>query len=44
MLVIGDKEMVSGTITPRDRDGKILDPMKPADFFELVKRESAEYK
>lgn len=44
MLVIGDKEMESGTVTPRYRDGKNMDPMKPVDFAELVQRESAEYK
>lgn len=44
MLVIGDKEMESGTITPRYRDGKNLDPMKPADFVSFVETESKNFK
>ena len=27
MLVIGDKEVAAGTVSPRARDGKQLDPM-----------------
>ncbi len=39
MLVIGDKEMESGTLTPRYRDGKNLEAMKPADFVAFVETE-----
>lgn len=44
MLVIGDKEMEQGTITPRFRDGKNLDPLKPAEFVQFVESESKKYK
>ena len=40
MLVIGDKEMESGTITPRYRDGKNLDSMMPQEFAIFVENES----
>ncbi|MBI1922379.1 MAG: threonine--tRNA ligase [Geobacter sp.] len=39
MLVIGDKEMEAGTVTPRFRDGKNLEPMKPADFIAFIESE-----
>ncbi len=39
MLVIGDKEMESGTVTPRYRDGRNLDAMKPADFIAFIEKE-----
>jgi threonyl-tRNA synthetase len=44
MLVIGDKEMEQGTVTPRYRDGKNLDPMKPAEFVEFVEQERKNFK
>ena len=44
MLVIGDKEVEQGTVTPRYRDGKNLDPMKPAEFVELVASECRNFK
>lgn len=44
MLVIGEKEVETGTVTPRYRDGKNLDPMKPADFAAFVETESKSYK
>jgi len=44
MLVIGDKEVELGTVTPRYRDGKNLDAMKPADFVAFVEQESREFK
>ena len=44
MLVIGDKEMESGTVTPRYRDGKNLDAMKPAEFALFVKTECKSFK
>ncbi|BCS54237.1 threonine--tRNA ligase [Geobacter sp. SVR] len=40
MLVIGDKEMESGTVTPRFRDGKNLNPMTVAEFVSFVEQES----
>ena len=35
MLIIGDKEVESGTLTPRFRDGKNLEPMSVEDFTTL---------
>jgi threonyl-tRNA synthetase len=39
MLVIGDKEVESGTVAPRFRDGKNLAAMKPSEFAEYIKSE-----
>jgi threonyl-tRNA synthetase len=44
MLVIGDREMETGTVAPRYRDGKSLDACSVADFISLVQKESAAYK
>jgi threonyl-tRNA synthetase len=44
MLVIGDKEMASGTVAPRHRTGQNLDAMTPADFVRLVADECRQYK
>ena len=44
MLVIGDKEMESGTVTPRFRDGKNLQAMKPAEFIAFVEQEIKNFK
>ncbi|HIJ94690.1 MAG TPA: threonine--tRNA ligase [Desulfuromonadales bacterium] len=44
MLVIGDKEVDQGTVTPRYRDGKNLQPMKPEEFVEFVLQECSQYK
>jgi len=44
MLVIGDKEVEQGTVTPRYRDGKNLDPMKIDEFIEFVEQESKKFK
>jgi len=44
MLVIGDKEVEQGTVTPRYRDGKNLPAMKPEEFVDFVTRECKEYK
>jgi len=44
MLVIGDKEVEQGTVTPRYRDGKNLDPMKTAEFISFVEQESKQFK
>ena len=42
MLIIGDKEKESGTVTVRLRDGKNLDPMPVEAFAEMVKNEVLE--
>jgi threonyl-tRNA synthetase len=44
MLVIGDKEVEQGTVTPRYRDGKNLEPMKSDEFVAFVEQESKQYK
>jgi len=44
MLVIGDKEMESGTVTPRFRDGKNLAAMQPADFINFVEQECKSFR
>jgi threonyl-tRNA synthetase len=44
MLVIGDKEVEQGTVTPRYRDGKNLQPMKSEDFATYVEQESKLFK
>ena len=44
MLVIGDKEVEQGTVTPRYRDGKNLPAMRPEEFVDFVTRECKEYK
>jgi len=43
MLVIGDKEMEQGTVTPRFRNGDNLEPMTPEQFCEFVQEESKKY-
>ncbi len=44
MLVIGDKEVEQGTVTPRYRDGKNLPAMKPEEFVDFVIQECKNYK
>lgn len=44
MLVIGDKEVEQGIVTPRYRDGKNLEPMSPEDFVTFVESESKQFK
>ena len=44
MLVIGDKEVEQGTVTPRYRDGKNLEPMKTNEFVAFVEQESKKFK
>jgi threonyl-tRNA synthetase len=36
MLVIGDKEVETHTVTPRFRDGRNVAPMKPSEFAEFI--------
>jgi len=43
MLIIGDKEVESGTLTPRFRDGNNLEPMSVEDFISFISTESANY-
>ncbi|MCD6526382.1 MAG: threonine--tRNA ligase [Desulfuromonas sp.] len=43
MLVIGDKEMESGTLTPRFRTGENLEPMTPDQFCDFVHEECKKY-
>ena len=40
MVIIGDKEMETGMVTVRLKNGKNLDPMPVAEFAELISRES----
>jgi len=44
MLVIGDKEVEQGTLTPRYRDGKNLQPMKVEEFTAFVEQETKLFK
>jgi threonyl-tRNA synthetase len=44
MLVIGEKEVETGTVTPRYRDGKNLEPMTVTDFIAFVAQEAKNYK
>ncbi len=43
MLIIGDKEVESGTLTPRYRDGKNLDSVSVDEFIRFISTESANY-
>ena len=36
MLVVGDKEVEAGTVTPRERSGKKLGAMKLEEFIEMI--------
>jgi threonyl-tRNA synthetase len=40
MVVIGDKEMESGTVTVRLRDGRNLPPMSPDELITKITEES----
>ncbi len=44
MLVIGDKELASGTVAPRHRSGENLEAMTPLGFARLVAEECRQYK
>ncbi len=44
MLVIGDKEVDQGTVTPRFRDGKNLDAMSAEAFADFVAEETAAHR
>ncbi|MDD5475554.1 MAG: threonine--tRNA ligase [Syntrophales bacterium] len=43
MLVIGDREVESRTLAPRQRDGKTLDPLSVDSFILLVSEKSRNY-
>ena len=43
MLVIGDREVESRTISPRQRDGENLGSMSVGDFVSLVKEKCSKY-
>jgi len=43
MLVIGDREVESGTISPRQRDGKNLGSMSVSDFVSIVNEKRDKY-
>jgi threonyl-tRNA synthetase len=43
MLVIGDKEVESATVSPRQRDGKNLGPMRPEAFLSMVRDKCSKY-
>jgi len=43
MLVVGDKERDSGTVTPRHRSGKNLEPMTLTEFVRFVQDECRQY-
>ncbi len=44
MLVVGDKEVEQGMVTPRYRDGKNLPSMTPEEFVNFVTQECKNYK
>jgi len=43
MLVVGDKEVATGTVAPRHRSGQNLEPMSPEAFAQLVAEECRQY-
>jgi len=43
MLVVGDKEKENGTIAPRHRSGKSLNPMTPEEFIQFIHAECRQY-
>jgi threonyl-tRNA synthetase len=43
MLVIGDREMDAGQISPRRRDGENLGAMTAEDFIALVKEQCEQH-
>jgi len=44
MLIIGDKEVESGTVTPRFRDGTNLAAMKPEEFAAFINEDVKRFK
>lgn len=43
MLIVGDKEVETGTVTPRFRDGRNLDPVTAADFIRFITQEAERF-
>jgi threonyl-tRNA synthetase len=43
MLIIGDREVETCTVTPRFRDGSNLDAMNPVEFADHIANESARF-
>ena len=43
MLIVGDKEVETGTVTPRLRDGKNLEPVTAADFIRFITQEAERF-
>ena len=43
MLVIGDREMESGTVAPSNRSCENLTPMTPKDFIRFIEDECRQY-
>ncbi|NQU03595.1 MAG: threonine--tRNA ligase [Syntrophaceae bacterium] len=44
MLVIGDREMESGTVAPRQRDGKTLGSLQTGEFSAIIRGKCGSYK
>ncbi len=44
MLVIGDREMAAGQVSPRQRDGKSLEAIEPDAFIALVKEQCVQFR
>ncbi|MDI6776275.1 MAG: threonine--tRNA ligase [Syntrophales bacterium] len=44
MLVIGDREMESGRISPRERDGKNLETIGVENFIDLIREKCTQFK
>ena len=42
MLIVGEREKETGTVTVRKRNGENLPPMLPQEFAEMVTRECKE--
>jgi threonyl-tRNA synthetase len=43
MLIVGEKEIETGTVTPRFRDGRNIDAMKPVEFVDFINGEVASF-
>jgi len=43
MLIVGDKEVENGTVTPRFRDGRNLDPVTATDFIRFITQEAERF-
>ncbi len=43
MLIVGDKEVESGCVTPRFRDGKNLEPMTAAECIRFITQEAESF-